>query len=429
MTAYYNEIDPGAAAWLRELIKQGHIAPGVIDERDIRDVHAEELREFTQCHFFAGIGIWSYSLRLAGWPDDRPVWTGSCPCQPFSQTGRKGGFTDERHLWPAWYHLVRKCRPRAIFGEQVASADGLEWFELVQSDLEAAGYAVGAVDLCAAGIGAPHIRQRLWFIARNGVAQGDSVGSGLQGLPGYAQGQRQGSLFSSEPRALADGTSDGGQRVPAMRENGGDEPDALRSLPPGELALPDREPCRQGGSDARGGREGGSEGEGPGSRGDDLPRQLADSGSDRTREYPRELSGDEEEHEERRANRDNAPEHRGPALLVADAPGEQRREGREPSAGREPGSELGLTRRRADVFPRRTERPGPVNGFWRASDWLLCRDGKWRPVEPGTFPLAHGAPGRVGLLRGYGNGIVAEAAAEVIGTVLDIEDELDKKLR
>ncbi len=167
MSAWYNEIDPFAASWLRELIKAGHIAPGVVDERSIEDVLPSELVGFTQCHFFAGIGGWSVALRLAGWPDDRPVWTGSCPCQPFSQAGKGAGFADERHLWPAWHHLIRERRPGVIFGEQVASRDGLAWLDLVHADLEAAGYACGVVDYCAAGVQAPHIRQRLWFVANN----------------------------------------------------------------------------------------------------------------------------------------------------------------------------------------------------------------------------------------------------------------------
>ena len=165
MTAYYNEHDPFAAAWLRNLIAGGHIAPGDVDERDIRDVRPDDLRDYAQCHFFAGIGGWSYALRLAGWPDDEPVWTGSCPCQPFSSAGRRGGTSDERHLWPHWFHLINVCRPPIVFGEQVASKDGLAWLDLVSADLEGAAYAVGAADLCAAGVGAPHIRQRLWFVA------------------------------------------------------------------------------------------------------------------------------------------------------------------------------------------------------------------------------------------------------------------------
>jgi DNA (cytosine-5)-methyltransferase 1 len=166
MTAYYNEIDPFAAQWLRNLITAGLIAPGDVDERDIRDVKPDEIKGYTQCHFFAGIGTWSHALRRAGWPDDRPVWTGSCPCQPFSAAGRRGGTSDERHVWPHWFHLVEIHRPATVFGEQVASKDGLGWFDLVSADLEGSGYAVGAADLCAAGFGAPHIRQRLFFVGK-----------------------------------------------------------------------------------------------------------------------------------------------------------------------------------------------------------------------------------------------------------------------
>lgn len=164
-TAYYNEIDPFAAAWLRNLIDAGCIAPGVVDTRSVEEVTANDLKGFTQCHFFAGIGVWSYALRCAGWPDSRPVWTGSCPCQPFSQSGKRRGFNDPRHLWPTWRQLIKECAPYVIFGEQVASKDGLTWFDAVQLDLEEAEYAVAVIDLCAAGFGAPHIRQRLFWVA------------------------------------------------------------------------------------------------------------------------------------------------------------------------------------------------------------------------------------------------------------------------
>lgn len=165
MKAYYNEINPYAAQWLRNLIAADLIADGDVDERDMRDVRADDIMGYTQCHFFAGIGGWSLALRIAGWPDDRPVWTGSCPCQPFSSAGQKKGMQDERHLWPVWVNLIRECRPVTVFGEQVEAAIGHGWLDLVQDDLEEEEYAVGAVGLPAACVGAPHIRQRLWFVA------------------------------------------------------------------------------------------------------------------------------------------------------------------------------------------------------------------------------------------------------------------------
>jgi DNA (cytosine-5)-methyltransferase 1 len=163
--AYYNENNPFAAQWLRNLVDDHHIAWGIVDERSIADVHPDDFRSYTQCHFFAGIGIWSSALHAAGWPDDKEVWTGSCPCQPFSTAGKRRGHADERHLWPAFYSLIVQCRPATVLGEQVAGKDARGWLAAVRTDLEGAGYAVGAADLCAAGAGAAHIRQRLYWVA------------------------------------------------------------------------------------------------------------------------------------------------------------------------------------------------------------------------------------------------------------------------
>lgn len=168
MSALYNEIDPFAAHWLRNLIAAGHLPPGKVDEQSIAD-----LREAPATfHTFAGVGGWPLALRLAGWPDDVPVWTGSCPCQPFSQAGRGKGTEDERHLWPEWFRLIEQHRPAIVFGEQVASPAALQWWDAVCGDLEGAGYSARAVDLCAASVGAPHIRQRLYWVA---VARGERL--------------------------------------------------------------------------------------------------------------------------------------------------------------------------------------------------------------------------------------------------------------
>ena len=202
---YYNEFDKKKVAWLRELIKAGHIPYGDVDDRSVLDVRPADLLGYSQCHWFAGIGVWSLALRNAGFPEDREVWTGSCPCQPFSAAGRKEGIKDERHLWPAWFELIRQCRPSLIFGEQVMAStvigkrtvvpktrpksekeDGPVWLDVVYADLEAAHYAVGAVGSPACGFGAPHIRQRLYFV---GVA--DTNGQGLEGRPSIASDNGQ----------------------------------------------------------------------------------------------------------------------------------------------------------------------------------------------------------------------------------------------
>lgn len=164
MLTYYNEFDKKKCAMLKALMDDGHISKGVIDNRPIQEVTPNDLQGFTRCHFFAGIGLWDYALQLAGWPDDEPVWTGSCPCQPFSSAGRQKGKGDDRHLWPEWLRLIRECRPATFFGEQVASAITHGWLDDVYQGLESEGYAIGAVVLPACSVGAPHRRERLWFV-------------------------------------------------------------------------------------------------------------------------------------------------------------------------------------------------------------------------------------------------------------------------
>lgn len=163
--AYYSEFDPFAAQWLRNLIAEGHIAPGDVDERDIRDVLPSDLVGYTQCHFFAGVAVWSYALRQSGVPDDREVWTFSCPCQPFSSAGQGAGFADERHLWPAQLHLIRVRRPPTLYFEQVESPAGIVWLDLVRDDLEGEDYACGPIPFPAAGTGAPNLRHRTYGAA------------------------------------------------------------------------------------------------------------------------------------------------------------------------------------------------------------------------------------------------------------------------
>jgi DNA (cytosine-5)-methyltransferase 1 len=369
MTAYYNEFDPKAAAWLRELIKRGLIADGVVDERSILDVVAADLVGFTQCHFFAGIGGWSCALRLAGWQDDWPVWTGSPPCQPFSAAGQQKGQADDRHLAPHFAALVAAGRPPILFGEQVASSPVLgkaakragggageppewAWIDDLSDRLEAAHYAVGAADIPAAGVGAPHIRQRTFFGA---IRLADTGGEGSQGRGG------------------ADRSELGQDRHPAARSAAGGVADA-------------------------------DEGE----RG-----RVADGEG---RQHDWEAGG--------RQQGDREPERGGSGVGMADAGCSQRKtdglSGRVQSQDNSTwwdipnGGLVGCKQGYRDTCRQSTERTRSLDCFWQDADWLFCRDGKWRPVEPGTFPLAHGIPARVVRLRGYGNAIVPQAAAQFV---------------
>jgi DNA (cytosine-5)-methyltransferase 1 len=350
---YYNEIDPGAAAWLRELIKEGLIPDGEVDERSIEDILPAELAGYTQCHFFAGIGGWSYALALAGWPEDRPVWTGSCPCQSFSAAGKGKGFADERHLWPAWFHLICQCRPVAVCGEQVAASIGHGWLDLVQADLEGEDYAFGAVVLPACGVGAPHIRQRLWWMA-------DYQGDRLEGCRGENIGRS-----AARIRARSDGPGCCGPAcLVADAERNQEHEEQQRPQAAEGGRCPD-EPCGCGASCrmADGERHG--------------QTWLGDSGS---------IGG--------------------------------------------PGSQSCLPTGYGAIV-----HPNPTNGFWGDADWLFCRDGKWRPAQssflglaPGlpegmvrggnprsaAYPLSEDEPARVMRLKGYGNSIVPQAAAEMI---------------
>lgn len=163
---YLNDIDKNSVSWLAELTLGGLIPPADVDGRSIADVSPEDLQGYRQCHFFAGIGGWPLAFKTAGWPDGLPAWSASCPCQPFSSMSRnRKKFDDERHLWPVLWRLARELRPAVLVGEQIAGSAGLEWLARVRADLEDGGYAVVAADLPAAGVSAPHVRNRLYWAA------------------------------------------------------------------------------------------------------------------------------------------------------------------------------------------------------------------------------------------------------------------------
>jgi DNA (cytosine-5)-methyltransferase 1 len=236
--AYYNDNDPFVCEWARNLVRAGLVPDGEVDCRSIKEVRPEDVRGFRQCHFFAGILGWSLALRLARWPDGEPVWTASCPCQPLSGAGKRSGHADERHLWPALFRLVAECHPATVFGEQVARADGREWLAGVRADLEAVDYACGAADLCAAGVGAPHIRQRLYWVAypdAAGVGRPGEVQGAEGAVPRPQSGEGDGERLPGGRRAegrpgLADAHGDGFEEGEASaKRSSGDVPGGSRT--------------------------------------------------------------------------------------------------------------------------------------------------------------------------------------------------------
>ena len=196
--------------------------------------------------------------------------------------------------------------------------------------MENQDYAFGAVDLCAAGVGAPQIRQRLWFV---GQRLADAAGERRDGREDPAGTERRG--------GSQDGSGLGGSGRAGLPERGGDgrvQREALGALSR-EAAL--------GASDVGGLEKSDTA----------LVRGQSSTGNER-------LHGSHDQ-------------------------------------GVEDGRAC-------------------ANIGWNNPDWLFCRDGRFRPVEPGTFPLAHGVSARVDKLRSYGNAIVPQVAATFVKAFLNV---------
>ena len=472
---YYNEIDPKAAAWLRALITAKLIPEGTVDERSITEVQPADLVGYVQCHFFAGVGGWPQALRLAGWPASRRVWTGSCPCQPFSSAGKRKGKDDERHLWPVWFELLRgynaisQREPVPVFGEQVASAIRHGWLDGVCTDLEGEGYTCGHAVLGAHSVGSPHIRQRLFWVANpqhNGSHGSERPGN----IPPMEQLQRREEEQASVQQFT---TSRNGSRLAnsadsGRRENGDEHEQGRRAAQVPHDSAEHHSVSGLADTKSAGQRSGQSRGDckcrlvmaGAESRSNSfndgttcrMANSISDGRGTRRREDG-EHDGDElaasrsfervehttDDSERARIQRDEEGTGSrrsvtgGSGGRVGNAQSDNERRAWEPGQGerREAGGSssvigVGLTHgsgRGQDNSQIEAGHSSPTS-FWFHFDLIPCRDGKTRRVKSGVRCLAHGVSGRVAQLRGLGNAIVPQVAAEFIQAYMQTEHAL-----
>jgi len=298
---------------------------------------------------------------------------------------------DERHLWPHWFHLIEECRPSTVFGEQVASKDGLGWIDLVQADMEGADYALGAFDLCSASFGAPHIRQRLWFVA-------DTDNPRSQGwIPRGSDTQRQdqhGHVGRDSATNRMGNTNHSGSQGSSQTGIGEGVEQSGSQFAGARTDVGVDNTISDGRQEGRFGDHGRNDGEQP-------DPDVEDVGMGNAQHDGQSTSS------EQGGNDQDAPDDEKEQIVSVQSEGASISRDDRSGDGGEGGG---------DTEARANE----TNGAWADADWLLCRDGKWRPVRPESFPLAHGATARVGRLRAYGNAITAQVAQGLIESYMEV---------
>jgi DNA (cytosine-5)-methyltransferase 1 len=194
--------------------------------RKVLEYHFPNSESFTDVKEFDG----------TAWRGRVDIISGGFPCQPYSSAGKRLGKDDERHLWPEMLRIIREAAPAYVVGENVRGLtnwNGGVVFEEVCADLEAAGYDVWTGILPAAGVGAPHRRDRVWFVAHsNGGADvrtpGRHAGTGTgEGLPERHQVRipdQSGDVWDAADTACAIGkrTRDARPGWDGFADNGGD---------------------------------------------------------------------------------------------------------------------------------------------------------------------------------------------------------------
>ena len=342
------------------------------------------------------------------------ILSGGFPCQPFSVAGKQKGTGDDRHLWPEMFRIIKAFRPRIVIGENVKGIiniqDGLV-FETVCTDLENEGYEVQAFNIPAAGVQAPHRRERIWIIATN-VANPISDDERREITRSYEEARRiqeehrendSSSGFFSGTSAIRN--SDNGHEVMANPESKGTRSNnegiwqRVSGTSGGKGTVGTKEVMANTNTGLRDGTE-----EEIQSRGKTLNPSSAGRGVEDVAnpESVRFRGGNSEECGTEKRKFQQSEQEGGSIRSETEGRSSQNRTNvanTESSVG----NELQVDTRDGKLETQEIPRDGSS----------LRREGSWWDVEPDVGRVAHGIPGRVHRLKGLGNSIVPQIAEEI----------------
>ena len=350
------------------------------------------------------------------------IITGGFPCQPFSVAGKQKGTSDDRHLWPEMFRIIKELKPRWVIGENVKGLINLEngmVFETVCANLEGEGYEVRAFNIPAAGVGAPHRRERIWIVAhrKESMVNADDVR-----LEQHNETKKETSwwrtsttfkptsVMEDSRRTLRQGTFIGETNEDEIRKENANQSE--RSSGSSEINVANANSDR---STERGERSNATQ-EGNGGR-DIERRSEEDVGQGRIRE-----TGERTENDV--ANTISRDVETGR---------ERQRGVRKESQGQGTSSDVtssGETVANTESSHRNDNETIRGNGETSTQEIFgdgssLCGESAWWDFEPNVGRVAHGIPGRVHRLKALGNSIVPKIAEEIGKAIIEAENEVE----
>jgi len=349
------------------------------------------------------------------------IITGGFPCQPFSVAGKQKGTSDDRHLWPEMFRIIKTFKPRFAIGENVRGIvniqDGVV-FETVCTDLESEGYEVQPFNIPAAGVGAPHRRERIWFIAIREDATNtygnrekwnkseDRQGSGIEqnssttAAEDVGNTQHNGSPTSEIGRGHEE--INGGTE---KRQNESFEFERTsRSEDNGNVSKENKNNVADTNNEGLRTRIGGSDNDHETeSRSGRADRTRSESDVERHNSTSTEIKGmDVADTDTRLGNGENEEiQSRGQTSDSSSARGRDENDANSNDKGLE-------------GFREGSSEFGQINSTSESSDRGQTKVAQgWWSVEPNVGRVAHGVSGRVHRLKGLGNSIVPQIVEEI----------------